>query len=151
MSLKDDIEMLKIEIKELQSLTIQNAKLTEELAIIIKGSETLGVEGIRVRQQKDDVFKENISNRFTELKMDFEKKFTNIGVLVDERLELMNGELTDLKDWKQTWTKAIDLMTNSRTWRLAFLVGLGVAGLIIFFKFKMIPIIYGMQEYLNSK
>lgn len=151
MSLKNDIEMLKVEIKELQMLTIQNAKLTEELAIIIKGSETLGVEGIRVRQQKDDLFKEHISNRFEELKEEFERKSDAIGNLVDERLKSLDTEMNDIKDWKQTWTKAIDLMTNSRTWRVLFLIGLGIAGLIIFLKFKLIPIVYDIQEYLNSK
>lgn len=142
MSLKNDIEMLKVEIKELQQLTIQNAKLTEELAIIIKGSETLGVEGIRVRQQKDDQFKEQISNRFEELRREFEK---------DLRIDSLRKQIGELEDWKTTWTRAIDLITNSKTWRVLFVIGLGVAGLIIFAKFKALDIIHALQEYVNTK
>lgn len=142
MSLKNDIEMLKVEIKELQMLTIQNAKLTEELAIIIKGSETLGVEGIRVRQQKDDSFKEHISNRFEELRKEFEK---------DARIESLKKQVDDLEDWRTTWTKAIDLLTNSKTWRVLFIIGLGAAGLVLLIKFKALGVIHSLQEFINTK
>jgi hypothetical protein len=151
MSLKSDVEMLRVEIKELQMLSIQNAKLTEELAIIIKGSETLGVEGIRVRQQKDDLFKQHISNRFEELKEEFDRKSEIIEGHLDDRLVLLQSKVDNLEDWKTTWTKAIDLITNSKTWKLAFIVGLGVAGLVIFIKFKALDIIDALQEYLNTK
>jgi hypothetical protein len=143
--------MLRVEIKELQMLSIQNAKLTEELAIIIKGSETLGVEGIRVRQQKDDLFKQHISNRFEELKEEFDRKSEIIEGHLDDRLVLLQSKVDNLEDWKTTWTKAIDLITNSKTWKLAFIVGLGVAGLVIFIKFKALDIIDALQEYLNTK
>lgn len=142
MSLKNDIEMLKVEIKELQQLTIQNAKLTEELAIIIKGHEGLGVEGIRVRQQKDDQFKEQITARFAELKKEFEK---------DERVESLRKQVDDLEDWRTTWTKAIDLLTNSKTWRFVFLVGLGATGLVLFIKLKAFDLIHALQNYINTK
>jgi len=143
--------MLRVEIKELQMLSIQNAKLTEELAIIIKGSETLGVEGIRVRQQKDDLFKQHISNRFEELKEEFDRKSEIIEGHLDDRLVLLQSKVDNLEDWKTTWTKAIDLITNSKTWKLAFIVGLGVAGLVIFIKFKALDIIDALQDYLNAK
>lgn len=138
MTLKQEVNMLRTEVKEMRQLQLQQTKLTEELSIIIKGSQSLGVVGIREHQRRDELFRERMFSEF----IDFNKKLDDntqvIMTQVDKRVKEIEIGLSEVKEWKSTWNKAIALISSSTTWRLLFFVGLGIAGVIIFVKFKIL-------------
>jgi hypothetical protein len=145
MTLKQEVSMLRTEVKELRLLTLQQAKLTEELSIIIKGSESLGVEGIRVLQRREAVFKEKVLTDFA----DFQKKLDENSNVIRE-LRGMENSLREVVEWKATWTRAIGLISSSTTWKVLFFVGMGIAGVVIFAKFKLFGLVQGFEQLIKK-
>lgn len=133
---KREIQIMRDQITELQAMSLQNAKLIEQLSIVIKGSDMLGVEGIHLRQKKDDNFKSRVEHELTTLKHSFnniENKVTKL----DNQLIPLNEKLERITLWKSSWDSVFNVITNSKFWAGLFVLGLIIAAIAILIKIKL--------------
>jgi hypothetical protein len=135
------IELLHMELQEVRTLTIQNAKLLEELTIIVKGSEELEVEGLRTQQKKESIFREQLRQEVHSINLKIDNRTAEILREVEQKVKVVEEDIRQVKEWRNTWNKVIELMTNSTTWRIIFLIVLGTTGLYLVLKFKIMELI----------
>jgi len=126
---KKELKDMQTQISELQALSLQNSKLIEQLSIVIKGSDMLGVEGILVRQKKDDNFRAIVQNELTTLKRNVKE--------IEDKLIPVNEKLEKITLWKGSWDSVINVVTNSKFWAGLFVVGLIIAAIAILVKIKL--------------
>lgn len=144
-----EIEAMKKQLNDLTSLTIQQGQILKTLTTLIHGDETLGIEGLNIRQLKEDGFKEHVRENFRQIghKMadnnqtlfdEIDNKTSEIMTAVNEKLKPLISNVNDLLDWRKSWNKTIEIVTGTKTFRIVIFIVIILICTGIFIKVKLL-------------
>lgn len=138
---RGEFEAMRQKVLNLEQISTQQAELIKNFGIIIHGDSQLGVEGLHIRQKKDDRFRQEVKENFREMHESINEKGEEIMDNVNETLKPIIVNITNLMDWRKAWNKTIDIMTGAKTWKIVIFIVILLISLGVFIKLKILNLL----------
>jgi len=112
---RQEYNSMQQEIIQLKESNLRQETILQEIRLLLHGSKTLGIDSFKEKQDKDELFKQNIEDELEKLS----KKIDS------ERIQILEGvdrKLEPIVSWKSKVEIAFDIITSAKFWAVIILV-----------------------------